>query len=124
MNFNDAVQMYELSGGGSVRVCKPFSEQNYGAIVEQAGRYPEAGKQARNSGRREFSMVLEGEFNYTVDGVSRRLKKFDSILVDDGQIYVIDGHGMVLVMVEDLPGGKTIIENDTLEESIPAPKHR
>jgi mannose-6-phosphate isomerase-like protein (cupin superfamily) len=107
----DIIKKYELSGGGTVRVCKPFGDNCYCAVVEQQGRYPEAGKIARNKGRREFSLILEGQFTYTIDGKRFELKTDGSILVDDGQTYGIQGKGKVLVMVQDQPGGTTQIED-------------
>lgn len=109
-NTTDCIKTYALSGGGTVRVCKPFSTQHYSALVEQNGRYPEVGKIARNKGRREFSLVIEGTFTYTVNGTVQTLGANEQILVKDGDRYTIDGCGKVLVVVEDQPEGCTLIE--------------
>jgi mannose-6-phosphate isomerase-like protein (cupin superfamily) len=109
-NTRTFVEEYALSGGGKVRVVKPFGDRNYCAIVEQDGRYPESGKNAHNRGRREFSYVLEGSFTFIIDGAKSTLKKNGSILIDDGQVYSIEGKGRILVVVEDKAGGKTAIE--------------
>ena len=102
---------YTLSGDGVVRVYKPFGKDKYLAIVKQHGRYPEAGKIARNSGRSEFSVVLSGSFKYTVDGETVLLQEDDYITVNDGQRYSIEGEGKVLVFVSDREGGATLIES-------------
>lgn len=103
------VKTYELDGGSSVKVFKPFGDGCYSAIVDQKGRYPAPGKVARNSGRQEHTLLLSGSLTYTVDGVTRVLHANDTILVGDGQTYVINGAGQALVMVQDGPGGKTLI---------------
>lgn len=100
---------YSLSGGGTVTVHKPFGSEHYIAIVEQDGRYPEPGKTARNVGRSEFSTVLEGRFEYIIDGTARILEANQSTMVPDGSRYSIEGTGKVLVVVHDMPGGKTEI---------------
>lgn len=105
----EVLKTYELDGGSTVKVFKPFGEGCYSAIVDQRGRYPAPGKIARNSGRREYSLLLSGSLTYTVDGVSRVLHANDTILVGDGQTYFIDGEGQALVMVQEGPGGKTLI---------------
>lgn len=109
-NAEASVKRYQLSGGGVVTVHKPFGGEHYVAVVEQKGRYPEGGKMARNQKRSEYSVVLDGTFSYSVDGKQSKLKSGDSILVGDGSTYSIDGEGRVLVVVYDLPGGRTVIE--------------
>ncbi|MBN8550707.1 MAG: hypothetical protein J0M12_15440 [Deltaproteobacteria bacterium] len=109
-NSSDVVKEYPLSGDGVVRVYKPFGNEKYIAVVEQHGRYPEAGKTARNHGRSEFSVIISGTFEYCVDGVQTTLKEKDHILVGDGQRYSIEGNGKALVFVTDREGGATLIE--------------
>lgn len=110
MKDNSEKEVYELSGGGKVEVFKPFGTENYFAIVTQNGRYPEAGKVAKNVGRDEFSLILDGEFEYNVDGQVTKLKKDQSLLVKDGSKYWINGQGRILVFVRDEKNGRTEIE--------------
>lgn len=106
------VKEYQLSGGGTVKVYKPFGDGVYFAIVEMDGVYPEEGKVAQNIGREEYSVVLDGEFEYEIAGAKKMFKKGDAVLVGDGVKYKITGKGRDLVFVKDVPGGKTEILED------------
>lgn len=110
-NQKDLMTEYPLSGDGVVRVYQPFGKEKYTALVEQNGRYPAAGKVARNSGRSEFSLVVEGCFEYSVDGTKLTLGVNDYVTVADGQRYSIEGSGRILVFVSDQTGGTTLIED-------------
>lgn len=101
--------VYTLSGGGTVEVHTPFGNAYYLAVVIQDGRYPEKGKIARNKGRQEYSVILEGEFCYRVGGEPKTLGVNDSILVPADVDYTLDGRGKILVFVHDEEGGTTIV---------------
>lgn|GEM_PF-2995257 len=111
-NQIEVMKEYALSGDGVVRVYQPFGKEKYIALAEQCARYPEPGKIARNQGRSEFSLVLSGSFEYTIDGKKVTLKENDFITVAEGQRYSIEGKGKVLVFVTDDTGGATIIEEE------------
>lgn len=110
-NQDGMMKQYALSGDGVVRVYQPFGKEKYTALVEQRGRYPAQGKIARNKGRREFSVVVSGCFEYTVDGQKYSLEANDYITVGDGQRYSIEGDGKVIVFVADEENGSTLIED-------------
>jgi mannose-6-phosphate isomerase-like protein (cupin superfamily) len=106
------MEKYLLSGGGVVTVFKPFGGGHYIALVEQDGGYPAQGFHARNLNRREFSVVLDGTFEYELDGEKVTLSPGESILVPSEVPYKISGSGRVLVMVDDQDGGRTEIVAD------------
>jgi len=112
-NQPGTMKEYVLSGDAVVRVFQPFGKEKYVAIVEQNGRYPAPGKIAKNKGRCEFSVVLSGTFEFTVDGKKMELQSKDFITVADGQSYSIEGQGSVLVFVDDQEDGATLIENSS-----------
>lgn len=103
------IEKYELSGGSLVEVHKVFGNDYYLAIVDIDGEYPETGKIAKNSGRQEYIIILEGSMKITVDGEEHSLVAGESILVPDGGTYGIIGKGRALVFVNDQPGSKTDI---------------
>lgn len=108
--MNDSIsQLYELSGGGSVAVHKPFGPEQYVAIVDMAGVYPEEGRIARNANRDEFIVILEGSFTITRNGKKDIFKAGDTVRVPNGTLYRIEGTGRSLVVVKDGKDGRTEI---------------
>lgn len=106
------ISIYELSGGGSVSVLKPFSAENYSAIVRMKGRYPDVGHVARNQDRDEFIYIVEGEVKIVLNGEQSVLSAGESISLPDGSSYTIEGETVSLVMVCDQKGGGTVIEKE------------
>lgn len=107
----DVKKSYALDGECQVTVYKPFGDETYFAIVDQNGRYPGEGRSARNVGRKEYSIVLDGEFQYQIDGVTQIVKQNESVAVGDGSRYSITGKGKLLVYIHDEPHGSTVIES-------------
>ena len=107
--MDEFVSRYQLSGGSSVTLLKPFGSTNYVALVDQRGRYPESGMIARNRNRRELLYVLEGEVSVECAGTIVSLRESAGFLIKEGDRYSIEGEGRVLVIVTDEPGGTTEI---------------
>lgn len=105
--MDESVKRYELSGGSSVTLLKPFGSTTYAALVEQRGRYPELGMRARNRNRREFLYLLEGEVSVQCAGKSTPLGRTAGVLLNEDEPYSIEGQGRVLVVVTDQPGAAT-----------------
>lgn len=114
---NEVSVQYALSGGGKVVVHKPFGGDHYVALVEMSGEYPEPGKLARNNGRDEFIVILEGTFEVTVNDGTQELSAGGAIFVPNGAYYRIVGAGKSLVVVRDEQGGSTEI----VDEKLPSP---
>lgn len=104
-----STERYELSGGGVVTVYRPFGDTHYVAVVESCGVYPALGSEARNRGRAEHIVVLEGSFAVRRNGQLHSLAAGDELALPDGVRYTIEGTGRALVMVHDQPGGETEI---------------
>ena len=104
-------QEYALSGGGTVTVYKPFGDESYVAIVNNAGRYPEIGTIAHNIGREEFVIVLEGTLLVERNNQRMTLHQGETVSIPDDSRYTIEGTGRALVIVRDQIGGRTEIEN-------------
>lgn len=98
---------YELSGGGSVQVFKPFGPGTYAAVAEVFGEYPEQGKLACNFAREEFVVVLDGALQITRNDQVHSLKRDDHITFKPGDCYLISGSGRCMIIVQDQPGGRT-----------------
>jgi quercetin dioxygenase-like cupin family protein len=110
MSGEEHVQKYDLSGGDTVEVHQPFGKQVYFAIADMEGNpYPEGGKIAKDNGRIEYMLMLEGEMNITINGETKTVKQGEFIQVNDGDTYSIVGKGRSLVFVKDEEGGKTEI---------------
>lgn len=101
------VQKYDLSGGDTVEVHKPFGHEFYVAIATMnENNYPGKGKIARNNGRTEYMLMLDGQMEFTHNGETRIVKQGESVMVGDGDTYSIIGNGRSLVFVHDEQGEK------------------
>lgn len=109
MTNSDTVKTYELSGGGSVSVFKPFGDSVYAALTQMDGIYPQDNHEAKNTGRDEFLFVVDGSFQVVIDQTKYSLSDGDSVFIPDGATYEISGKGRSLVIVKDQSGGATEI---------------
>lgn len=105
----DFIQKYDLDGGSVVEVHKPFGNEFYFAVATLDGVYPEEGKIAKDNGRIEYLFGLEGEITVTHNGEKKVLQVGESLLINDGDTYKIEGKGKTLVFVKDSEGGTTEI---------------
>jgi hypothetical protein len=103
------VQTYELPGGASVEVHKPFGNERYYALVKLNGQYPQAGKMAHDIGRREYVHLLKGKATLTLNGEDNQLEAGATHLIKDGDTYRLSGDGELMVFVEDQESGITQI---------------
>lgn len=101
--------VYPLDGGSEVIVHQPFGKEYYSAVVKMDGEYPGPGKIAVDQGREEFIYVLDGAFTVTINKQDFQLGSGENIIVHDGDSYYLKGSGRCMVVVHDLPGGKTAI---------------
>lgn len=106
------INKYDLDGGSKVTVYKIFGDRFYFAIVDMDGSYPIPGQLARNKGRNEFVLVIEGQITIVKNGTKKNLNEGGTILLNDGSRYEITGRGKSLVFVDDgiTAKGKSLIE--------------
>ncbi len=104
---------YQLEDDSLVETFKLFPPDSEGEIyfatVEMNGNYPTEGSIAKNFKRDEYFLVIEGEFEITVDGKVNKLKAGDGCLALEGSQYLTKGNGKILVFVRDQEGGKSEI---------------
>ncbi len=107
------IKRYPLEGGAEVTVHQPFGTQVYSAYVTmpENGQYPGVGKVAKDIGRSEFIFITEGHFSISINQQITKLSKGESILINDGDTYALNGTGSCLVLVKDNPAGRTEIIN-------------
>ncbi len=78
---NEEPQWIEL-GGGQRRKIRAYNEN---AMLVEVGFDTGAVGAAHSHPHTQISYVLDGEFTYTVEGVTRSMKKGDSIAVEGGK---------------------------------------
>lgn len=100
---------YTLSGGAQCIVVNPYKAKFYTAVVEIDGTYPEKGKFARNKGRQEHLLVLNGACECNKDGKVHHLREGEELHIEDGDTYTIIGKATVLVTVKDSSNAQTQI---------------
>lgn len=104
--------VYDLPGGSKVEVHKPFGNKNYVALVSLDGRYPSKGKVAKDVNRQEYIFVTEGEITVHLNQIAHVLQNGDSILIENGDRYWIEGKGTSIVVVEDGENGASVEESE------------
>ena len=80
---NEEPQWIEL-GGGQRRKIRAYNEN---AMLVEVGFDTGAVGAAHSHPHTQISYVLDGEFTYTVEGVTRSMKKGDSIAVEGGKVH-------------------------------------
>ena len=79
----DTPQWIEL-GGGQRRKIRAYNDN---AMLVEVGFDAGAVGAAHSHPHTQISYVLDGEFTYTIEGVTRPMKKGDSIVVDGGRVH-------------------------------------
>lgn len=103
------ISLYDLSGGSTVTVLKPFGAGIYAAICSISGEYPQRGQIAVNSGRTEYLFVISGRLDVRINDRLIAIGPGQAVLVSPGDRYSLAGVGLVSVLIKDEPGGKTEI---------------
>ena len=80
---NEEPQWIEL-GGGQRRKIRAYNEN---AMLVEVGFATGAVGAAHSHPHTQISYVLDGEFTYTVEVVTRSMKKGDSIAVEGGKVH-------------------------------------
>lgn len=80
---NEEPQWIEL-GGGQRRKIRAY---NGDVMLVEVGFDAGAVGAAHTHPHAQISYVLDGEFTYTIEGVTRTMKKGDSIVVDGGKVH-------------------------------------
>ncbi len=100
-----------ISGGATVTTYLPSLDKRvFFAHVEMNGeRYPKEGV-AINRSQTEAIYVILGEFSVTYNNESVILKKDDILYLEEGNPYVIQGSGEIVVAITPAEGGTTEIK--------------
>ncbi|HLL60783.1 MAG TPA: hypothetical protein VK338_03630 [Candidatus Nitrosocosmicus sp.] len=101
---------YVIEKDTIVEVYKVFGNEQYFAIAEINGRYPQPGKIAHDINRQEYIYVLTGEILVSINGQQHSLKPEDTCLIKEDDKYYIQGTGKVLVFVKDGEDGTSKLE--------------
>ena len=88
---NEEPQWIEL-GGGQRRKIRAYNEN---AMLVEVGFDTGAVGAAHSHPHTQISYVLDGEFTYTVEGVTRSMKKGDSIAVEGGKVIAAAWSGKI-----------------------------
>lgn len=99
------ITKYVLEQDSEVEVHKVFGDSYYIALVTLHGRYPEAGKIAKDKNRSEYLYIENGLITVTHNGEKKELKTGENLLISDGDTYSIEGNGRIIVFVKDDEGG-------------------
>ena len=86
---NEEPQWIEL-GGGQRRKIRAYNEN---VMLVEVGFDTGAVGAAHSHPHTQISYVLDGEFTYTVEGVTRSMKKGDSIAVEGGKVIAASQAG-------------------------------
>lgn len=81
--IGDAPRWIEL-GGGQRRKIRAYNDN---VMLVEVGFDTGAVGAAHSHPHTQISYVLDGEFTYTIEGVTRPMKKGDSIVVDGGRVH-------------------------------------
>src|SRR5689334_21081936 len=95
------IHTYILNGGGEVDVHKVFNKQHYIAVVDLQGRYPEKGHFAKDKGRKEYVVLIEGRVKLQINDTTESMKIRKGYLIRNNDIYHLNGKGKILVFVDD-----------------------
>ena len=79
----DEPELIELGGGTQRRIRCYNGEMMLVEVIFETG----AVGSDHSHPHTQISYVLEGEFTYTIEGVSHRMKKGDSIVVDPNKVH-------------------------------------
>ena len=88
---NEEPQWIEL-GGGQRRKIRAYNEN---VMLVEVGFDTGAVGAAHSHPHTQISYVLDGEFTYTVEGVTRSMKKGDSIAVEGGKVIAAAWSGKI-----------------------------